>query len=253
MGYADLYEGSTVTLGGIDGYLFRYSWQQRYGVQEAGLAPDVVSMGLPGWTADWGSGGRGSNVLSHIHECIYDCAVPASVSVWDIQLWGTSGTTNWRSSEVWEALAKLARYESIPIDNDGDDMADEWEMAYFGSTNAVDGQHWQDKDHDGYSNLEEYVAGTDPTNSLSILRVGIQGDDSGNLVVRHEAYSVDAFDVNYGDLQRYYWLEHASNLLNNTWTPVPDSTSIISSNDVISYTNAVSGDGGFNRVGTNLR
>jgi len=253
MGYTDLCEGSTVTLGGVDGYLFRYSWQQHYGVEEAGLAPEVVSMGLPSWTANWGSGGRGSNVLTHIHECIYDCAVPASVSIWDIQLWGTSGATNWRSAEVWEVLTELSKYESIPVDNDGDNMADEWEMAYFGSTNTVAGGHWEDKDHDGSSNLEEYVAGTDPTNSLSLLRVGIHGDGSGNVVVSHQAYSVDVFDVNYGSLQRCYWLEHTSNLLNNAWNPVPDSTNIVSNANAISYTNAVSREAIFYRAGVNLQ
>jgi len=253
MGYTDLYEGSTVTLGGLEGYPFRYSWQQNYGVEEAGLAPEVVSMGLPGWTTNWGSGGRGDKVLDHIHECIYDCAVPASVCIWDIQLLGTSGTTNWRSSEVWHELTKLSKYESIPVDNDGDNMADEWEIAYFGGTNEVNGRHWEDKDSDGYSNLKEHVAGTDPTNSLSLLLVSIQGDGSGNVVVSHQAYSVDVFDVNYGSLQRCYWLEHTSNLLNNAWNPMPGSTNIVSNDRVIFYTNAASGKAGLYRVGVRLQ
>lgn len=123
LGYADLYEGSTQELWSIDGYLFRYSWQQNYGVTNAGLAPEVVSMGLPGWTATWGSGGRGSNVLDHINECMYDCPVPAGICIWDIQLDGTNGTPDWHSSEVWEALTRLSKYESIPVDRDGNNIA----------------------------------------------------------------------------------------------------------------------------------
>jgi Tol biopolymer transport system component len=53
-------------------------------------------------------------------------------------------------------------------DSDGDGMDDDWEMAYFG-TLARDGTG--DFDGDGQTDLQEFLAGTDPTNSGSILRV----------------------------------------------------------------------------------
>jgi hypothetical protein len=46
-------------------------------------------------------------------------------------------------------------------------MDDDWEMAYFG-TLARDGTG--DFDGDGQTDLEEFRAGTDPTNSGSVLR-----------------------------------------------------------------------------------
>ena len=50
-------------------------------------------------------------------------------------------------------------------DTDGDQMPDAWEMAYFGSLEQI----LPDWDDDGFSNLEEYIAGTDPTNPASVF------------------------------------------------------------------------------------
>jgi pectate lyase len=49
-----------------------------------------------------------------------------------------------------------------PPDSDHDGMPDEWEGKFgFDSKNA--GDNSQDEDQDGYTNLEEYLNGTDPT------------------------------------------------------------------------------------------
>lgn len=49
-----------------------------------------------------------------------------------------------------------------PADGDGDGMPDEWENKFgLDPKNAADGA--QDKDKDGYTNLEEYLNSTDPT------------------------------------------------------------------------------------------
>jgi hypothetical protein len=53
-------------------------------------------------------------------------------------------------------------------DSDQDGMADDWELAYFG-TLARNGSG--DFDGDGQTDLQEFTAGTDPTNLGSILRV----------------------------------------------------------------------------------
>lgn len=238
MGYDDLYEGSTQTLWSLDEQLFRYSWQQAYGVEEAGLRPEQVAMGLPGWTATWGFGGRGPDVLSHIHECIYDCAVPASVCIWDLQLTGTSGATNWRSAVVWETLAQLAAYESIPTDRDGDRMADAWEVKYLGGTNEVHGAAWDDRDGDGALNLDEYIAGTDPTNDVSVFSLHLATTGGGSMVVGFPVQPVAPLDVSYGDVERTYHLEEASNLFLAAWNPVHGSTNLPSLVGVHSYTSA---------------
>ena len=60
------------------------------------------------------------------------------------------------------------------LDNDSDGMGDDWETLYGVSDSNAD------PDGDGMTNLQEYQAGTDPTNSVSALRItsiAREGDD----------------------------------------------------------------------------
>jgi hypothetical protein len=56
-------------------------------------------------------------------------------------------------------------------DADGDGLPDMWEEMYFGSTNAANGGAQDDWDNDSLLNAAEFAAGTDPTNSASLLRL----------------------------------------------------------------------------------
>ena len=53
-------------------------------------------------------------------------------------------------------------------DQDGDAMEDSWENAYFGNT---DQSATTDYDGDGQTNLEEFIAGSDPTDPLSLFKI----------------------------------------------------------------------------------
>jgi hypothetical protein len=58
----------------------------------------------------------------------------------------------------WPELKSLI----APPDSDGDGMPDDWELRFkLGPQDAADGP--QDHDKDGYTNLEEFLNGTDPT------------------------------------------------------------------------------------------
>jgi Tol biopolymer transport system component len=54
------------------------------------------------------------------------------------------------------------------VDSDGDGLDDDWEMTYFGDLSR-DGTG--DFDHDGQTDREEFLAGTNPTSDESLLRV----------------------------------------------------------------------------------
>jgi len=56
-------------------------------------------------------------------------------------------------------------YKLAPIDSDADGLPTWWELAYFGSTTAAG--PGADADLDGATNLQEYLAGTDPLSAAS--------------------------------------------------------------------------------------
>ena len=56
-----------------------------------------------------------------------------------------------------------------PPDADSDGMDDAWELNWFGSTNAPNGDPNDDWDGDGFINIDEFVANTIPTDSRSLL------------------------------------------------------------------------------------
>jgi subtilisin family serine protease len=57
------------------------------------------------------------------------------------------------------------------VDSDGNGLPDWWELEYFGHLTGTDPN--ADADHDGMSNLEEWLAGTNPTNAASSLRLNL--------------------------------------------------------------------------------
>src|SRR5262249_44125443 len=59
---------------------------------------------------------------------------------------------------------------TVLADSDGDGLPDEWEAAHaLASNDPNDAQ--LDSDHDGLSNEQEYLAGTDPQDPLSFLKI----------------------------------------------------------------------------------
>ena len=52
-------------------------------------------------------------------------------------------------------------------------IPDWWKIEYFGSVTNANAAASADPDHDGLTNLQEYLAGTDPQSSTSTLRLAI--------------------------------------------------------------------------------
>ena len=91
----------------------------------------------------------------------------------DDTLWPLGGI--WNVPGTWGACV-LGPNPNDLADADQDRMPDQWEIAMFGTTKR-DGQG--DFDHDGMSDLAEYIAGTDPRDPLSRLEVRLQPASKG--------------------------------------------------------------------------
>ena len=58
-----------------------------------------------------------------------------------------------------------------------------WQMQYFHCTDCPSAAESADPDGDGQNNLAEFLAGTDPTNSVSVLRITSFSRESNNIRV----------------------------------------------------------------------
>jgi hypothetical protein len=90
----------------------------------------------------------------------------------------------------------------------GDGVPDAWKIYYFGSIHAASAAASADPDGDGQNNLSEYLAGTNPTNSSSLLQLqNIQPAGNGSMALNWQSVA-----------HKYYTLETSTNLVN--WMPI---------------------------------
>lgn len=85
------------------------------------------------------------------------------------------------------------------VDTDGNGLPDWWEQDYFGHLTGTDPN--ADPDHDGMNNRAEWIAGTDPTNAASNLRLSVVSADANGAVLNWPSVA-----------GKTYWLERATNL-----------------------------------------
>lgn len=106
--------------------------------------------------------------------------------------------TNAQTLEVIPDGVRFLSVKPNPADEDLDGLSDRWETQFFGGTSGV--FYTDDKDGDGVNNLGEQAAGTDPTDSRSLLRLSIT-EGRGRVVI--EWLSADG---------RFYNIEGAKRL-----------------------------------------
>ncbi len=109
-------------------------------------------------------------------------------------------------NDAGEAARSWPRPVVIFTDDDSDGLSDQWEIDWFGSiTNAAPAG---DPDGDGFTNLEEFLAGTDPTDPASYLALTALVEDP---VVPAPRISFDAVST------RVYRVQWADDEIDATW------------------------------------
>jgi lamin tail-like protein/CotH protein len=90
-------------------------------------------------------------------------------------------------------------------DDDSDGMPDSWELAHgLNPDNEDDAE--EDPDEDGFKNLQEYRAGTDPQNPQSYLRIGPITAAPGAVVIEFPAAAGITYSIIYrSELQATSW------------------------------------------------
>jgi subtilisin family serine protease len=123
------------------------------------------------------------------------------------------------------------------VDTDGNGLPDWWELKYFGHLTGTDPN--ADPDQDGMSNLAEWVAGTNPTNAASCLRLTLLSAANSNGIV-----------LSWPSVAgKTYWLARSTNLSAGFDSTV--FTNIAATAPINTKTNTVifPGSAGFYHVG----
>jgi subtilisin family serine protease len=123
------------------------------------------------------------------------------------------------------------------VDSDGNGLPDWWEFQYFGHLTGTDPT--ADPDHDGMNNLAEWIAGTNPTNAASVLRLTlVSATNANNIVVSWPSVA-----------GKNYWLARSTNLSAGFNTIVDTNIAATAPTNTLSDTAVLPGNTRFYRVG----
>jgi hypothetical protein len=121
------------------------------------------------------------------------------------------------------------------IDADGNEIPDVWEIIHLGGVGIQGAVADDDSDRDGLSNIQEYVAGTDPFDPGSRPFIDIR-----TLAGRAEIsfHAREAMGSGYLGKNRFYTLEQSYDPNGEEWEPVSTATEILAYNQTVCYSEA---------------
>jgi len=98
-----------------------------------------------------------------------------------------------------------------PFDSNTDGLPDAWQLQYFGSLSDPNAAPTADPDGDGFNNLQEYLAGTNPRNAASRLKLDSAVVAGSGIDIQFTAVAGKTYSV--------LW---TGSLNNGTWTKLAD-------------------------------
>lgn len=114
-------------------------------------------------------------------------------------------------------------------DRNNDGLPDDWQAQYWGVNSATWPPAGADSDGDGASNLAEFLAGTDPTNPESALRLSIQ-PTTGGLLLQWNAVPGSIYQLQASDDLRTW-----SDAAGPAFAPGDQAASVVPTNAATVY------------------
>ncbi len=142
---------------------------------------------------------------------------------------------------------ELAWTSPLMPDSDGDTMSDDWELQYVPSLSRM--RSGTDLDNDGFSDQEEFVAGSNPSDPQDFPVLDIHPTATGT-AVSFEARM--ASGEGYQNRTRYVTLMQCDNLSSNNWVPVEGYEDIPAGDQIENFEIDISKAGMFFRTTTSL-
>lgn len=101
-------------------------------------------------------------------------------------------TTRDRSANTNESMPSAALSATT---DDGDPLPNDWELTYFGDLTTSSGGPLEDQDRDGTSDIDEWRAGTDPTDSASRFHAWIEQDSPNAASIRWDGVAGKTYRI----------------------------------------------------------